>query len=136
MVIPYCRNDHLRDSCERTPFQLLVPVHLPAGNKHGEAEHGERYRDREADPPPNVVLHPDKRRRRQQGAQVDGEEEPIEEGALVHPLRRVGAIELVGAKSRGAGLDATGPDGDEIEPQVHRSTMTAAAAAAAEGRIH
>ena len=54
MVIPYGCNDHLRESCERTPFQLLVPVHLPAGNKHGEAEHGERHRDGESIPHPTL----------------------------------------------------------------------------------
>jgi hypothetical protein len=38
----------------------------------------------------------------------------------------VGTVKLVGAKGRNAGLDATGPDGDEIEPHVYYDTMNAA----------
>nr|ACR35733.1 unknown [Zea mays]ACR36527.1 unknown [Zea mays] len=131
-VVPDSSNHHLRGSCQRAPSHSLVPVNLPTGDEQHESRQHEQGRDREPDSPPNVVLHPDDHRRGQQGADVDGEVVPVEEGALGPPLHGVRRVELVGTERADARLDSAGAESGEVEAQVREEAVGATAV----GRAH
>lgn len=95
----------------------MVPVHGGAEEEVGHGEDGAESRDAEADEPAEVVLQPHHGGAGDEGADVHGEVEPVEVGALLGPLHGVAAVELVGAEWPHAGLDAAGADGHEVQPQ-------------------
>jgi hypothetical protein len=120
--IPGSRDHNLGHSCHGALSWPLVPVHPPTGEEHSEPEAHEEQRDREADSPTDIVLHPDQHGGRQQGADVDGEEVPVEEGTLPQALRGSEASNWSALKAEVQGLDATIAKGREIESKVDGNT--------------
>ena len=127
IVVPDSSNKHLGDSCQRAPpFHSLVPVNLPTGDEHDEARQHEHRRDRKPESPPNVVLHPDDHSGGQQGADVDGEVVPVEEGALGHPLHWISRVKLIGTECTDAWLNSTIAESNKIQAQVRGEAVNAA----------
>ena len=113
--LPHRSHNHLSYAREGAPTGPLVPVQPRAAEEAPDSYGHCRCRNAEAPAPADVGLYPDEHRGGDEGPDVDGEVEPVEEGALLLLLGLVGVVELVGAEGRHAGLDPARAEGYEVE---------------------
>ena len=89
------RNDHLRNACEGAASRLLVAVAGAADEKADDGDpHGHSW-NAETPAPSHVLLDVHQYRGCNERTDVDGEVEPVEEGALSLLLFHVVFVELV-----------------------------------------
>lgn len=96
MRLPERRDDHLRNASEGTAPGLLVAVLVAADEEAADGDSHRHRGDAEPPPPPHVLLDVHQGGGGDQGADVDGEVEPVEKGRLPFLLFYVVLVELIG----------------------------------------
>jgi hypothetical protein len=117
------RDEHLRDARQRAAPGLLVPVQRRAHEEAADGDGHDHGGDAEAPAPAHVRLHVHQHCGRHQRADVDGEVEPVEEGALALLLPLVVLVELVGAEGGHARLDPARAQRDEVQRHEHHRRL-------------
>ena len=117
---------YLKDSCEWAPCGVLVPVERQAGEEDDGAEERHKRRERQAEVPALVVLHPHHQHEPQEAAQGDAEGVPVEEAHLAAELLWVAVVELVAAERRRAHAHRALSERDHVQAQGQKAQVPAA----------
>jgi len=117
-ALPESGDDNLRYPGERAAGRRLVPaVRGAAGQEDRDGQHAEERGDAVPKLPADAGLHPHQHGAAEQTADVDGEVEPVEEGALPPALLLVGLVELVRAEQRQHRLQRAAQR-QQVQPRV------------------
>uniref|UniRef100_A0A0A9HNK4 Uncharacterized protein n=1 Tax=Arundo donax TaxID=35708 RepID=A0A0A9HNK4_ARUDO len=113
--LPRGGDDDLQQRRQRAALRHPVPVEPPPGEEDDEGgAHDCRKHDARG-APADALLGVDDDGDAEQDAGAERAVPPVEEGHLLHPLRLVALVELVGAEALQRRLVPAGADGDQVD---------------------